>query len=1102
MFRFVTSAALCAVLSAQILGNTKLLRFPAIHGDQIAFTYAGDLWLVNAQGGTANRLTSADGLEMFARFSPDGSQIAFTGQYDGDEQVYVIPSAGGAPEQLTFYPARGPLPDRWGYDNQVYGWSHDGQSVLFRSLRDSWDLSDPKLFLAPVAGGLPRVLPMPVAGAGALSPDNSKIVYSPLFRDFRTWKRYQGGWAQELYIFDLSSHEAQRIAASDRADRDPMWLGDAIYFNSDRDGHYNLYKYDIASGALSQLTNYTDWDVRWPSADGDKRIVFELAGELKIMDVTTGSVTDIAITVGDDGTSSRPELISVGSQIEGFDVSPNAKRALFVARGDLFTAPVEHGVTRNLTQSSNAHEREAAWSPDGKWIAYVSDVSGEEQIYVMPHDGGSARQLTKNLKTRLYALTWSPDSKRIAFVEKGGKILVLKVADGTFVEVADEMFGRRSDYAWSPDSAYLAYSLNESNELSSIYIWDAKKNQSVKVTDSYFDESNPRWDSKGEFLYYLSRHGFVPQIGSYEWNYAVDRETGIYALALRRDVKNPLGPRNDDEGKEEPKDNGDEKEDDGAKSKKKGKDKDKPAEDKVKPVVIEFDGLADRVIRIPVEFDNYFGLTPVEGGILYGRTGPFYYGRSSDVTTSLMRYEFEKRESKEVASDIGGWANSHDGKALLVRQNGQFKLYASANGDKPKTVSTSNMKMWRVPKQEWSTIFDEVWRRFRDHFYVENMHGYDWQAIGDQYRGLLPHVAHRSDLNYILGEMVAELNVSHAYVSGGDNGAPRRPEPALLGARISWDEAGKGYRFDALIDGQNDEPIYRSPLTEVGVDIKPGEYLIAINGTRLQRETNPYAVLRYAGGQNVELQVASSSDGTGARTVVIDPIDSEVSLRYLNWVNKNRNYVNQQTQGRVGYLHIPDMGPNGIREFIKWYYGQIRKEGLVVDVRGNGGGNVSQMIINRLSRTLLGLDYARNTDRPTTYPNVVFHGSMVCLLSETSASDGDIFPWTFREAGLGPLIGKRSWGGIVGITNHGPLLDGGSVNVPEFGNASAEGQWVVEGHGVDPDIEVDNDAASVIQGKDPQLDRGIEEVLKLMESNPKRLPDRPAAPVKTPSAVQ
>lgn len=1089
---------LCLGAAQEPAPASRLLRFPAISGNQVVFTHGGDLWLASTEGGSARRLTSHPGLELFARFSPDGAAIAFTGQYDGDEQVYTMPVAGGSPRQLTFYPARGPLPDRWGYDNQVYGWSADGSAVLFRSLREAYGLTDGRLYLVPSAGGLPQALPMTVAGAGALSPDGTRLVYSPLFRDFRTWKRYQGGWAQDLYLSSLGEGgEPRLIASSVRSERDPMWLGELVVFNSDRSGTFNLYSFSPSSGEIVQLTHYEQWDVRWPSSDGEHRVVFEMAGTLHVLDGRTGLVADLAIGVGDDGNASRPQHISVANQIEEFDLSPNGQRALFVARGDVFSVAVEHGVTRNLTQSANAHEREAVFSPDGRWIACVSDGSGEEQVQLIAHDGSSRRTLALPLKTRLYAPRWSPDGKWLAIWDKEGTIRVISVADGNVREVSRDPYGRRQDGDWSPDSRYLAFSCSDGNGFSTLRIWDGHTQQIRVLTRSLFDAQNPRWDPAGEFLYYTSTRGFVPQICSSEWNYALDREIGLYAFALNPQVRNPFAPRNVESPLEE-KGQGDaqneikEKE---AKDKKQEKSAGQPA------IQIDFTGLAARSVRLPLDFDNYGPLVPVQGGFLYSRGGPFYYGRSADVANSLHFYDLEKRESREIAADVSGWSLSHDRKTVLVSSKGQYLVHSVAGGPPAKAVSTEHLNMVRLPAEEWATIFEEVWRRFRDHFYVENMHGYDWDALAARYRQLLPHVAHRSDLNYILGEMVAELNVSHAYVSGGDAWKPKRPQAGLLGCGFSWDAQAGCYRIQGILPGHNEEPNYRSPLTEQGSRLGEGTCLLAINGQKLSAGQNPYALLRHAGAQAVELLV-SDAPGASQRTTLVQPIASETSLRYLAWVEGNRRWVDEHSKGQVGYLHIPDMGAAGLYEFIKWYYPQVRKGGLIIDVRGNGGGNVSQMIINRLSRKLLGLDYSRNQAQPSTYPNVVFHGSMVCLLNETSASDGDIFPWTFRQAGLGPLIGKRSWGGIVGITDHGPLLDGGTVNVPEFGNASAEGQWVVEGHGVDPDIEVENPPLSVLQGRDMQLERGLTEVLQAMDRQPRAIPPRPAPPVKTPQPLR
>jgi len=1090
-----TLAVVAAVCGATTAGaQTKLLRFPDIHDDQVVFCHAGDIWLVSAGGGTARHLTSHPGQELFPKFSPDGQWIAFTGQYDGDEQVYVMPTAGGVPVQLTFYPAHGPLPPRWGFDNQVYGWTPDGTAVLFRSMRYGWDLTDTRLYTVKVTGGLPTALPMPVSGAGDYSPDAKRIAYSPLIRDFRTWKRYEGGWAQDLYIFDLQTDEATQITDNIRTDRDPMWIGDRIYFASDRDGKLNLYFYDIATGNTEQVTKETVYDVRWPSADSMGHIVFELNGELRIYDTNERATRDLSVFVPDDGVAMRPSHVSAANDIEHWGLSPDGKRAVIAARGDIFTVPAEKGPTRNLTNSSGAHDKWPNWSPDGTRIAYLSDATGEEEIYVVAQDGSSApEQLTKNGVGMRYRPLWSPDGSRIVFSDKNGKLYVVDVEQKAMQEIAHDPDGNLFDYDWSPNGGHLAFSMGDENGFNSIYIWSAKSNDVRRVTGAIFNEFEPVWDPKGDYLFYFSDRMFQPQIGSYEWNYLVDRETGIYALALRKDVKHPFPPQSDEVSVEG------EKKDEKSDEKKGDKDKkDKEEKEKKKEYVkIDFEGLADRVTRVPVEDDNYFNLSAIDGHLLYQRGGPFYYGRRSDIKPSLHIFSMEDREESTLAEDVGGYALSRDGKKILVRSNGAFKLYdAKPKPGDAKTVSTDGLMVDRIPAEEWAEVFDEVWRRFRDFFYVENMHGYDWKAIGDRYRPLLAHVGHRADLNYVLGEMIAELTVSHAYISGGDYEMPDRPNAGLPGARFALDEGAGRYRIVKILTGQNEEPRYRAPLTEVGVDISEGDYVLAIDGEELTADRNPYEMLLYKQNRPVELTVNTRPEMKGARKVTYNPIGQERSLVYLDWVNQNREKVAKATNGRVGYLHVPDMGSNGIREFIKWYYGQIRKEGLIVDVRGNGGGNVSQMLIERLGRKLLSVDYSRNSKFASTYPATVFDGSMVCLLNQTSASDGDIFPAMFRQAGLGPLIGKRSWGGVIGITGHGPRIDGGSVYVPEFGFINTKGEWDIENYGVEPDIEVDNDPKSVIEGRDPQLERGIEEVLKLMERNPKHLPKKPRDPVR------
>ncbi len=1125
-----SSAIFVALLFAAVTNahaQTKLLRFPDISGDKVVFTYGGDLWTTTASGGSAIRLTSHPGIEVFGKFSPDGKWIAFTGQYDGDEQVYVVPATGGVPRQLTFYPAKGPLAPRWGWDNQVYGWSGDGQRIFFRSLRDSWALPLARLYSVSIEGGPTEPLPMPEAGSGDYSPDASQIVYSPQSRDFRSEKRYGGGQANSLYIFDLKSYATKKVTDGPRPTRDPMWIGDTIYFNSDRDGHFNLYAYNTGNGKTTEVTNSKLWDVRWPSSDNESRIVYELNGELQVFDTKNNKSNAISITVPDEGLARRPSRISAANQIESVGLSPKGERALFVARGDIFTAPIEKGPTRNLTHSSGAHDKWGSWSPDGSSIAFISDTTGEEELYVAPQDGlKPAAQITRGGSAMRYQPEWAPDGKRIAFGDKDGKVYVVTLADRRMIEIVDSPHTQIRDYVWSPRGNYLAFSYPPSqNGNSAIFVWSAADGKVHPVTDDMFNASSPAWDPQGNYLYFLSDREFAPQISQVEFNYATNRTSYIYAMALRKDVKHPFPPESDEvtvsKPEEAPKPKGTppaQEPTDPAKginkelnkepSQESEKEKEKPASatpaetkpdvPKLTNLVIDFDGISSRVARVPVAADNYGGLSAKTGHLLYAVGPAFYYGRTGDRPTVLKIFAFKDRKEATLAEDIRGYTLSDDGSKVLVAQGPAYNLYdATPAGDKTKKpVSTAGLFVDRVPAEEWNQIFSEVWRRYRDWFYVPNMHGYDWVALREQYKPLLQYVAHRSDLNYVISEMISELTIQHAYIEGGDFQIPPRPRVGLPGARFELDKQSGRYRIAKIFEGENEEDIYRSPLTEIGVNISIGDYVLAIDGEELKGNDDPYRLLRNKADNPVSLTVNKTPSFEGARIVSYRPITDEGNLIYLNWVNQNRRKVEQATSGRVGYIHIPDMGAAGIREFIKWYYPQIRKEGLVVDVRANGGGNVSRMLIERLRRKLLAVNYSRTDDTANTYPDAVFIGPMVALLDGNSASDGDIFPYMFREAGLGPLIGKRSWGGVVGIQSRGPLIDGGTVFVPGAGLANKNGEWIIEGHGVDPDIEVDNDPKSEIEGRDPQLERGVSEVMARLKQ-PVRLPGKPAGPVKT-----
>jgi tricorn protease len=1094
----LTIIALLA-FAASAAAQTKLLRFPDIHGDRVAFTYGGDIWTAPANGGTAIRLTAHPGMDVFAKFSPDGNWIAFTGQYDGDEQVYVVPATGGVPRQLTFYPAKGPFTPRWGWDNQVYGWTKDGKRIIFKSQRDSWSLPIARLYTVSVDGGATEALPMPEAGSGDFSPDGSKVVYSPQSRDFRPEKRYGGGQANRLYIFDLKSYDTKPIAEGPRATRDAMWIGDTIYYNSDRDGHFNIYAYGVSNGKTTQITHTKQWDVRWPSSDHHDRIVYEMNGELQILETKSGKAAPISITVPDDGLARRPSRVSAAGNIESFELSPKGERALFSARGDIFTAPIEKGPTRNLTHSSGAHDKWPSWSPDGSQIAFISDLSGEEELYLVPQDGSKPpQQITNGGSAMRYQPEWSADGKRIAFSDKDGKVFVVTLTDRKMTEIVDAPRGQIRNYVWSPSGNFLAFSMaTNGNGFSQIHIWSAADNKVHRVTDLMFNAFNPVWDPQGNYLYFISDHEFAPQISGVEFNYATNRTSYIYAMALRKDVKHPFPPESDEVTVTKPKDEGPPP----AEAKKEGeaeKPEAKPAAPQQKTLVIDFDGISARVARAPIGADNYGGLAAKPGFLIYGVGPAFYYGRQGDRPTQLKLFSIKDRKETVLAEDGQGYAMSNDGAKILVRQGPNFSLYdATPVGDKTrKPVSTAGLVVDRVPAEEWNQIFNEVWRRYRDWFYVPNMHGYDWVALREQYKPLLQYVAHRSDLNYVISEMISELTVQHAYIEGGDFLIPPRPRVGLSGARFELDKQSGRYRISKIYQGQNDEDLYRSPLTEIGVNVKVGDYVLAIDGEELKANDDPYRLLRNKADNPVSLTVNNRPAMEGSRTVSYRPITDESNLIYLDWVTKNRKKVEDATNGRVGYIHIPDMGANGIREFIKWYYPQIDKEAMIVDVRANGGGNVSRMLIERLRRKLLGVNYSRTDDIGNTYPDGVFLGPMVALLDQNSASDGDIFPWMFREASLGPLIGKRSWGGVVGISNRGPLIDGGNIFVPGSALANNKGEWVIEGYGVDPDIEVDNDPASTIAGRDPQLERGIAEIMARLK-NPVKLPARPAPPIKT-----
>ena len=1098
-------ALIGAVLTAFFLAGaaaaqepTRLLRYPDVFDNEVVFCYGGDLWKASLDGGEARRLTAHPGQELFPKFSPDGKWIAFTSQYDGDEQVYVIPAEGGEPRRLTWYPTPMPRAPRHGYDCQVMGWTPDSKSVMFRSARLSNGVDSlTRLFLISLDGGLPEVLPMPSAGAGDMALDGRYIVYSPLFRDFRSWKRYEGGWAQYLMIYDRTTDNYLPIPTTPRTDRDPMWAGGTAWFVSDRDGTLNLYRFDPRQGKVEQKTEYRDWDVRWASSDGISKIVYEVGGELKCYDTAAETEKALAIHVPTDAIDARPTRVDAGENIEFFELAPGGKRALFVARGDIWTVPLENGVARNLTRTSNAHERGAVWSKDGRRIAFISDETGEDQVWTFDQLGENKTQVTDSMTSMLNDLVWSGDSKKLAVRDAKNNLYALLETDSgkegapafEKVLVAHNTSGTEFSAAWSPCGRYLAYNTQNGVDYSTIYIWDAETRQTHQVTDSLFDHTSPAWSPDGDILYFLGMREFYPQISQIEWNFAGNRMTGIFGVTLRPDVKSPAAPESDEveiaDGAEE-----DSKEKETAGDGKDSEKKDTEGETKE----IDFSGLAGRVFRLDVESGNYTHLAAADGFLFWESSSAPYYGRDGETPDKVMVYDLKKKKAECYGEDIPVFTLSPDGGKIIYRQSG-FKVGdAAASPGEAKSVSTELAAVIN-PREEWVEIFNEVWRRYRDYFYVSNMHGCDWQEVGARYRTLLPWTVHRSDLNYILSEMVSELNCGHTYIEGGDFTIPKRTPSGLAGALFELDRKSNRYRIAKIYKGQNEEAKYRSPLTEPGVDVAEGDYLLEIDGEELTGSDNPYRLLVGKTGQ-VTWKVSKSADGADARTIVYKPIASEANLRYLEFVLDRRDRVLKATGGKVGYIHIPDMGAEGSYEFLKWYYPQRQMDGLVIDDRNNGGGNISQWVLMRLNQKVLGTRLGNDRDTPETYPYNACAARMACLINETSASDGDIFPYYFREAGLGPIIGKRSWGGVVGISGRGPLLDGGTVYVPLSATNAPDGEYIIEGHGVDPDIVVPQDPKAVSQGHDPQLERGIAEVLARIKADPPVRPTRPADPVK------
>ena len=1060
----LTATLLCS--AAAVADDTRLLRFPDIHGDKVAFVYAGDIYVAPTGGGDASRLTSHAGLELFPKFSPDGSRIAFSAEYNGTRQVYVIPTDGGEPTQLTWYNDVGAMPPRGGFDYRVLDWTPDGQHVLVRANRLPWSVRMGRFYLVPANGGDEQPLEIPEAGGGMFSPDGRRIVYTPIEREFRTWKRYRGGRAQDVWVYDLDASSSQQLTTDDATDNQPLWVGDDIYFTSDRDYTLNLYRH-TASGA-EKLTTHEDFDVLWPSA-GPSAIVYENGGWLYRFDPTTSRTRKLDISVRGDRPERMRKVVEASDFIESVDLSPDAKRIIVSARGEIFSVPAEKGPIRNVTRSPAAREIDASWSPDGKTVAYLSDASGEYEIWTRAQSGtGEPRQVTNNGDIWRFAPVWSPDGSKMVFGDKKQQLVVVDMRSGQLRTVDRSKHNDITDYSWSPDSEHIAYVRDNATGYGSIWIHSLADGRNYQVTTDMTNDGNPVFDPEGRYLYFLSSRDYVLEFSSIEFDYMVTDSVRVYAAQLSAEQPALFVPESDEVGDRE------DKEDNGADD-----------EDTTAPLAIDFDGIADRVVALQDSGGEYRALRA-------SPKGPVYIAGSGN-DSAVHWYDLDDMEEKVVLTGVQDFSLSAQGDKLLFRANGDYGI-AELKADQDSAegrLDLADMELTVDPVTEWRQMYVDGWRILRDWFYDPGMHGMDWAGVRDKYAPLVEHVAHRADLDYIFGEIAGEMNAGHIYVQSGDQpGVERRPG-GLLGAEIA--RAGDYYRVDRIFAGEVWHDEFYSPLDAPGIDVDEGDYILAVNGVSTQNVPNFYALLENTGGDIVTLRVNDKPRERGARDVLVRTITSETSLRYLDWVEARARRVEALSGGRIGYLHLPNTAVQGNRELFKRFLPQVNKDALIIDARYNGGGFIPDRMIEIVSRKSLNYWKRRGLD-PQSTPAIAHNGPKATLINGYSSSGGDAFPYYFRKLGLGPLIGTRTWGGLIGISGNPSLADGGSILASTFRFVDTDGEWAVENEGVAPDIEIIDRPELVAAGKDPTLEAAVEYLLEQLDAMPPGKVTAPPAP--------
>ncbi len=1086
-----------------------LMRMADVHGDKIVFTYEGDLWLVSGQGSPARRLTNDPGVEVWAKFSPDGYQIAFTAQYDGNLDVYIMDAQGGAPMRLTYHPGM----------DRVLGWWPDGKSVYFRSNR-VWPSRGEEVYRVFLDGGMPEKLPVDRAGLTAVSPDGKRIAYNRISRESRTWKRHRGGTAQDIWMGSLEERDYEKIIDTDWSDNYPMWHGDAIYFNSDReDGTLNIYKYDVESRTVTRMTDYKDYDVKYPSI-GPDQIVYQYQETLHLLDLDSGETRAVKVQIPTDLIRMRPEFVGVSPTTGSFNLSPSGVRVLLEARGEILNLPAEDGDPINLTKSSSSREKNAAWSPDGRWIAFISDKTAEEEIYLVDQKGENEwKQLTSGGYGFRMHLVWSPDSKYLLFSDKFMKLNLCDAETGeiTVIDQSDyddawERWGIQ-EYVWSPCSQWVAYTKMEESQYEGIFLYSLKDQQTYRVTSDLTSDWSPSFSPDGEYLYFLSNRTFDPIMCMADQNHIFLDMTRPYIVLLQADAEHPFAPKDSEEevAEEEAEEVEETEEEEAAEEEaeeeeiEEEKAEGTEAEEEEEATKIDIDGLARRIVAAEgVKAGQYFRLEATEKGLMYLARDAYTFSKYDIVNDGtgerldLYHYELEDQSTKKVLGGINNYHQSADGKKLVYRSGSTYGVVEVGSkasvGDGKVDLGDVRIKVERA--QEFAQAFNEAWRIERDWFYDQNMHGLDWPAIHKKYGRFLPFCGNRSDLNYLIGEMIAELNIGHTYVGGGDiKSDAKRVATGLFGAEFVAEDGADYYRISHIVPNVPGDPGNRSPLDEPGCPIAEGDYLIAIDGEEVTTADNIYMFLQNKRGRAVALTYNDQPSADGAETYRVETIGSERGIRYREWVENNRAYVEKMTKGQVGYVHVPDFGQGGLIEFAKVWYPHYYKHGFVVDARYNGGGFTADMVIDRIERRIWGLTQPRE-GKPLRDPERVFFGPWAVLINEDTGSNGEMFAEAVKIKRMAPVIGMRTWGGSIGLEPHQQLIDGGAVTPPQFGLYGLNNRWLIEGIGVIPDMEVQNMPGDVLRGKDAQLDRAIEYLKGALEQRPVKLPGPPEYPNK------